>query len=305
MIGGSDEIEPQLLEAALQGLAASGVARPGAVEALLEHRTQPGVESEHHRHRSRVVIRATARAFDVAGDQPEVEVPRGRPFLQAGPSACAHRKGRQARRYPETFLGPAVGQINAPPVCIERDTPERGDGVHEEQGVAFAPRHLFDVVAHTGRGLGMNERDHRRRPVGSEQGVGVERLAPGRIHPHHLGAQALGYVAHALPEQAVDADDYDITRSGHVDERRLHACRSRPAHGQGQGVVGLEDSTEPITGLVEDGQELRVQVAEERAREGRHDLGIEIGGSGPHQDAVAEHHPRMLGRSAVPPANLG
>ena len=153
----------------------------------------------------------------------------------------------------------------------------------------------LDVVADAGRRLGVDEGDHRRGAMRLENGGGVEGLAPRRVHPDHLRPEASGHVAHALAEQPVHAHDHHVAGADQIDERGLHAGRAGSAHRQRQRVLGPVHRPQPLARLVEDGQELRVQVPEHGAGEGRDDLGVGVGGSGTHEDPVAVQHPRMLG----------
>ena len=61
-----------------------------------------------------------------------------------------------------------------------------------------------------------------------------------------------------------------------VHERRLHACRSRPADRQGQGVRRSEDLTQTIVRVVEQPEELRIEVSEHGSRQCHRDLRVRV-----------------------------
>ncbi len=117
--------------------------------------------------------------------------------------------------------------------------------------------------------------------MGRQQGVGRDGRAPGGIDPDHLGPQPIRHLAHALAEDAVHADHDRIAGPDEVDEGGLHAGRTGAADGQGQRVRGGEDLAEALVGGVEQGQEFRVEVAEDRSSQGRATSGYGLEGPGP------------------------
>jgi hypothetical protein len=132
--------------------------------------------------------------------------------------------------------------------------------------------------------------DDLRRRVGVEEALRVDRLAPRCLDADDLRAAAGRDVAHALPEHAVHADHDDVAVAHHVHERRFHARRAGATDRQRERVRGLEDLAQPVARLVEHGEELGVEVAQQRSRERRRDLGVRVRRTRPHQHAVAQRH---------------
>ena len=152
----------------------------------------------------------------------------------------------------------------------------------------FASPSGDDVVADTGRRLGVHHGDDARRRVRGEQPFGVDGLAPRGVDPDDLGAAARRRRRTcAAPNTPLTPMTTASPRLDDVDEARLHAGRAGGRHRERQRVVGAEGGAEPLVGLVEQGEELGVEVAEQRAGERRDDLWVGVAGPGPHQDAVA------------------
>ena len=61
---------------------------------------------------------------------------------------------------------PRVGDVDLPVVDLDGDAAERRDAVDEQQGVALAVAERLDVVADTGRRLGVHDGDDGGRRVG-------------------------------------------------------------------------------------------------------------------------------------------
>ena len=107
---------------------------------------------------------------------------------------------------------------------------------------------------------------------------------------HDLGPAPRGDVDHPLPEQAVDRDDDDVARAHGVDERRLHAGRAGGRQRQGAPVRRPEHLPQPVGGLVQDLQEHRVEVPEQRLAERDRRLRVGVGRSGSEQGAGTQRH---------------
>jgi len=135
-----------------------------------------------------------------------------------------------------------------------------------------------------------NEPGVRRGGLRVEEGLRIDRLAPGRLDPDHLGTAPPRDLAHALAEHTVDPDDHGVARFDEVDEARLHTRRARAGDGQGECVLGAEHRAEPVTRLVEDAEELGVEVADERSAERGEHLGVRVGRAGPEEEAIGDGH---------------
>ena len=108
------------------------------------------------------------------------------------------------------------------------------------------------------------------------------------------------HFAHPFAEDAVDPDHDRVSRSHEVHERGFHPRRAGAAEGQGQGVGGGEDLPEALVGGVEKGQELGVEVPQDRPRQGLGHLRIGIGGARAHQQAVGNWHRRIVADPCSP-----
>ena len=126
--------------------------------------------------------------------------------------------------------------------------------------------------------------------MGVQQGLGVDGGTPRRFHADDLGAAAGRHVAHALSKHAVDAYHHGVTGAQDVYERGLHASRTGRRHREGQRVVRPEDLAEPVVGLVQNGDEVGVEVAEDRTSKGLNDLWVGVARTGTHEDAVCVRH---------------
>ena len=139
--------------------------------------------------------------------------------------------------------------------------------------------------------------------MGLEEAIGLDRLTPGNVDPHDLGAAASGHVAHAGPEDAVDADHDRIAALDHVDERCLHACGTGARDRQRHGVGGAEDGAQAGARVVEDVDECGIEVPEHRARQRLDGLGIGVAGPRSHEHAVGQRrHVRRDGSEGRRPA---
>jgi hypothetical protein len=149
-----------------------------------------------------------------------------------------------------------------------------------------------EVRPHAGGGLGVHGGDQLRRRMGRQHPVGVDRLPPLVLDGDHLGPAPRGDVDHPLAEQAVDRDDDDVARSDRVDECRLHAGRPGRRQRQGASVGRAEQLPEPVGRLVQNPQEDRVEVTQQRLAEGDRRLRVGVGRAGSEQGAGTQRHAR-------------
>ena len=140
-------------------------------------------------------------------------------------------------------------------------------------------------------GAGWAASEPRRGSIGSPH---------GGVDPDDVGAEAVRHLAHPLAEDAVDPDDDGVAGPHEVDERGLHAGRAGPAHGQGQRVRGGEDLAQAVVRVVEQGEELRVEVAEHGPGQRHGDLRVRIRRPGPHEQAVGYRHRRIVAGPCSP-----
>ena len=83
--------------------------------------------------------------------------------------------------------------------------------------------------------------------------------------------------------------------TGSPGRTRLTNAASMPAEpvpeiGRVMGLAVRKTAAQPVAGLVEDGDELRIEVPEHRARQGLDGLGVRVAGPRSHQDAVGQRH---------------
>ena len=256
------------------------------------------MQREDHRDRCGVVVRAAPAGRDVLRDHPQVEVPRLRALDEAITSAVRHRERREARRHTEALLSAAVRDVDAPIVDRHRDASERRHAVDEQQRVSLQVAQRCDVAAHSRGSLGVHHSDHLRVRMRGGKCLGIDRASPLSLDSHDLGPAARGDIGHPLAEDTVHADDNDVAGVHDIDERCLHARGSSAADRKRQRVGRTEHRSQPVARLVEDGEELRIEVAEHRVRQRLDDLGVRIARPRPHEDAIGHGHGGMLPMAA-------
>ena len=112
---------------------------------------------------------------------------------------------------------------------------------------------------------------------GLGHGSFIERGAPWRVDPGDLGAGAAGDVRHAPAEDTIDADDDGVARFQEVDQAGLHPGAPGSGKGEGKGVLGSEEFAQRVLDAVEDREEIRVEVPQERLSHGLADASVDIG----------------------------
>ena len=128
---------------------------------------------------------------------------------------------------------------------------------------------LFDGLPGARRCLGVDDPDDlgtvaldRRLHL-----IGIEHLAVRPLDRRDDGAGAFGDVLHPAAEDAVDAHQHPVARLDQVDDDRLHPGRPGSRDRQRQPILGLKHVAEQVLGLVHQGGELGVEVADERRAE--------------------------------------
>lgn len=96
----------------------------------------------------------------------------------------------------------------------------------------------------------------------------IEHTTPLRFYRHDLSSHAACHIRHAQPEETVDADDRGISRLEQVRQRGLHPRRTRPRNCKRERVLSAEYFPEPSIHVIHQSEELRVQMAERRMRQG-------------------------------------
>ena len=281
-----EELEAHLLQAGLQRLAGGAVAGDDVGQALVEDAGDRRAQRDDHAGRGGVVVGALGAGglAGVAAEHAQVQVPGPRVLHSALPGAVGDGERRQARGNAHALLGAGVADVDTPLVGLELDAGDGGHGVDQQQGVALAAADLGDVAGDTGGGLGVDDGEDLRVGVGLGQLDRVDGAAPLEVDAHDLGAHAGGDVAHALAEQAVDADDDHVAGLDEVDEGGLHAAGAGGRQRQGAGVLGAPQGAQSGADLVHLGDELGVQVAEQRA--GQRRGGLRVGVARPGAEKV-------------------
>ena len=95
-----------------------------------------------------------------------------------------------------------------------------------------------------------------------------EDVAPGDFDGMDRGAAAFHHLFHPCAEEAVDADEDFVARLDQIGGQALHARHAGAAEREGERVLGAEHLPQQFAGLVQDGEILRVEVAEGRRGEG-------------------------------------
>ena len=250
-----------------------------------------------HRDRRGVVV--PARGTDVVGEQPEVEIPTLR-WRAAGADALDSTRreahGREPGRHAETLLRARIHGVDAPAVDVDGDAAERRDGVDQQQRVGLLELgERRDLVLDAGRRLGVHDREYARVRMcvpRVKELVRIDRVTPGGLDAHDLGAAPARDLAHPLAEHAVDADDRGVARLEQVDEACLHPGRSGSADRQGERVARAEHRAQTVGDLVEHDEEVGIEMPEHRPLERLHHLRIRIRRPGPEQQSISMRHTR-------------
>ena len=118
--------------------------------------------------------------------------------------------------------------------------------------------------------------------------VRIEHLAIRPLDRRDDGAGAFGDVFHPAAENAVDADQHPVARLDQVDDDRLHPGRACSRDRQRQPILGLKHIAEQVLGLVHQGRELGVEVADERRGERFQHARMNVAGAGTHEHAFGK-----------------
>ena len=98
----------------------------------------------------------------VVRDQGHIQVPtlaRNAPGSDGGQRSVAEGEGRQPGRTAQTFLCPAIADIDVPTIDLDRCAPQRGYGINEEERVIVAAEagDRLKRLPGAGRGFGMHD----------------------------------------------------------------------------------------------------------------------------------------------------
>ena len=197
------------------------------------------------------------------------------------------RPGGQLRH----FWVPGVNGVDPPGVDLDGDAAERGHGVDGDQGAGLVgdPGDLLDGLPGAGGGLGVDDPDDLGADLldGRADLLGVEDLAVRPFDRGDLGPGALGDVDHPAAEDAVDADEHLVARLDQVDDHGFHPRRAGAGDRHREPVLGLEDVPQQVLRLVHQGDELGVEVPEQRHPQRREDAGVDLARAGAEEQAAA------------------
>ena len=177
---------------------------------------------------------ATRSVLHVARQQVEVEVPTRRAFEIRSRARAETVNGDEAGWDAEALLGSAVRDVDGPAVDRDLDAAQRRDHVDQEQCVTLAAAERFDVVAHPRRGLCVHHGDDRRRRVRRQQPVGIDGLPQG-ASTRTTSAPRRPATSHMRsPNTPFTPTTTGAPGPDEIDERSLHAGRSRSTDREGQ-----------------------------------------------------------------------
>src|SRR5712692_2822926 len=111
-----------------------------------------------------------------------------------------------------------------------------------------------------------------------------EYVTPLGLHDDWPRPAALDDIDHTAAEDAVDSDHYFIARLNQVHQTGFHAGAAGAGDRQGVGVLGLEDKSQQILGLVHQTNELRVKVPHQRCGQRPEHAGVDIARTWAKQD---------------------
>ena len=146
-----------------------------------------------------------------------------------------------------------------PPSDVTASTSSRASPLPRADG--------FDVVAHARRRLGVDEGDHRRVGVGREQARrgrgGRPRRRPHAPPPHRARAATSHMRSPNSPLTPTTTTSPGLTT---LTNAASIPAEPVPLTGSVSGLPVREHGAQPVTRLVEHGQEVGIEVAEHRAR---------------------------------------
>ena len=209
------------------------------------------------------------------------------------PRPLADGERRQAGRDAEALLRAGVGDVDAPGVDLDRDAADAGDAVHQQQRVALAGAEGGDVGARAGRRLGVHGGDdlravapgrleHRRR-IDWRRPTGLSTRttsAPHRAATSHIRSPN----SPLTPTTTTSPSATVLTKAASIPADPV------PDTGSVRALAVRNTVRSPLAGLVEQGEELGVEMAEERPGQRLHRLGVGVARAGAHEDAVADRH---------------
>ena len=124
----------------------AAMACPSLVETFFSQQPQGLTHAEVHVDRRRVVVNTVAAPVLV--QQGDVQIPVGNLALtrcHLGLGTGTHGEGSETRRAAQALLAAAVGEIDFPLIDVERNAPQRGDGV-EQQKAIMLPAEVADAL---------------------------------------------------------------------------------------------------------------------------------------------------------------
>ena len=116
--------------------------------------------------------------------------------------------------------------------------------------------------------------------------VVVKDFAPGFFEARHLGALTLAHLGQAVGEVTVGEHRYLGSAFDEVHDGGFHARRAGARDGDGAFVLGAENVAQQVGGVLQDAEEIRVRVADDRRGQRRIDTRVDHARAGAQKDAV-------------------
>ena len=133
----------------------------------------------------------------------------------------------------------------------------------------------------SGRRLGVHQGDEsggRTAELGGDL-LGVDDLSPRHFDRSDHGTSGFRQLDKALSEMAGDPDDYLVARGDQVEDDRLQTAGTGCRHRNRVMVVSPEERAEIRHRFFHDGEEVRIEVADERSRHRSRDFRGRVGRS--------------------------
>ena len=141
-----------------------------------------------------------------------------------------------------------------------------------------------------------------------DEQIVVDGRAPGAVDDDTRDrVESPADIHHAVGKEARAADDDGVARLEQIDQRGLHAAAAGGRQCQGGPIRGLEDLAQQPSGLLHDGQEVRILVSRQRRDQRLEHTWVQVAWPGRHKDALgwklSESTPSLAAASKVVATN--
>src|SRR5579871_607576 len=203
--------------------------------------------------------------------------------------ARADRDGRHSRRRAESFLRAAENDVEALFVHVHRLGGKRSDRVHDEERAELVGDFAEPIEICDDAGGSFTVREANDFDFFAGSGAAnvfrIDRTAERRFDFRDVRLRARSDFKHSVGKVAVDTNDGFVAGLERIYDRGFNPAGAGSGHRHGDAILRLENLAQERLRFVHAGLEERVEVANERRRQGSVDAGIDRGRAGRHQEA--------------------